>query len=204
VWVNGVKAFDGPVPRSAVTALQNARLRGDERLVDAAMITVEVPSTPAAVAAAERAWNELTPVRQEGTLSFWEMYATRALEERFPAVGFDGVEEPLPAAAKPIPEQVGLRVRQIDPGVAVAGAGLQKGDLLLSVGGEPVFRGRSGVRGLHGWLLRELRNEPAEYPVVVWRNNAAVTLSTRLKLGPYGAPKPSSPAGGDDDQRRDR
>jgi len=72
------------------------------------------------VATAERAWNELTPGRQEGTLSFWEMYATRALEERFPALGFEGSEEPLPAAASPMPEHVGLRVRQIDPAVALA------------------------------------------------------------------------------------
>ena len=100
---------------------------------------------------------------------------------------------------------LGLRVRQVSPGTVLGGAGLQSGDLLLSVGGEPFFRGRGGVAALHSWLIRELRTDDADYPLVVWRNNAAATLNARLKLGPYVEPKPSSPAGdGDDDQRRDR
>ena len=61
---------------------------------------MEVPATPAAMAAAERAFGELAPKRTEGTLSFWEMYATRALEERVPALGVDGAEEALPAGVK--------------------------------------------------------------------------------------------------------
>ena len=188
----------------AIVALQNARARGDERLIDAAVISVDVPSTPAAVAAAERSWNDLTPARPEGALSFWEMYATRALEERLPALGLDAVEEPISAEAKPAAEQVGLRVRQILPGTPLGGAGLRSGDVLLSVGGEPFFRGRGGVAALYRWLVRELRSEPVEYPIVVWRDNAAVTLRAQLKLGPYVEPKPSSPAGLDNDQRRDR
>src|SRR5262249_50194501 len=100
IRVNGVTAFTGKVPRSALTGLQNARTRGDERLIDAAVVTVTVPTTPDANANAERAFNAMTPKRAEGTLSFWEMYATRALEERVPSLGFEASEEALPANMK--------------------------------------------------------------------------------------------------------
>ena len=140
-------AFSGQVSRSAVTALHNARACGDERLIDAAEITVNVPTTAEAIAAGERAFNELTPKHAEGTLSFWEMYATRALEERVPSLGLDGSEEVLPAAAKAAPEQVAIRVRQVEPAGLLSPAGLKAGDLLLEIGGEPFFRGRGGVAG---------------------------------------------------------
>ena len=97
IRVNGVPAFSGKVARSALTALSGARARGDERAIFAAEISVDVPATPAALAVGERAFDELTPKRPEGTLSFWEMYATRALEERVPSLGLDGAEEALPA-----------------------------------------------------------------------------------------------------------
>jgi hypothetical protein len=77
IRVNGVKAFSGKVTRSALTALSGARARGDERSIFAAEIRVDVPATPAALAAGERAFDELTPKRAEGALSFWEMYAMR-------------------------------------------------------------------------------------------------------------------------------
>src|SRR5206468_7934174 len=93
IRVNGVQAFNGRVSRSALIALRNARSRGDERVIDAAEVVVSVPATPGAIAIAERAFDDLTPARAEGTLSFWEMYATRALEERMPTLGFDGVED---------------------------------------------------------------------------------------------------------------
>jgi hypothetical protein len=185
IRVNGVTAFTGKVPRSALTALQNARTRGDERLIDAAVVTVTVPATPDATAGAERAFNAMTPKQAEGTLSFWEMYATRALEERVPSLGFEAAEEALPAGVKAAPEQVALRVRSVAPTSLLAASGLKAGDLLIEVGGEPFFRGRGGAAGLHHWLIRELRGAPAPYSVAVWRDGKCVESSVQLKLGGY-------------------
>jgi dienelactone hydrolase len=192
IRVNGVSAFSGTVARSAVTALANARAR-DERLIDAAEVIVDVAPSPAATSFAERAFAELTPKRAEGTLSFWEMFATRALEERVPTLGLDGVEEALPAGMKGAAEQVAVRIGQIAPSSPFAGAGLQAGDLLLEVGGEPFFRGRGALTGLHRWLIRELRSTPAPYALVTWRAGRRVESSVRLALGPYVEPKPTSP-----------
>ena len=192
IRVNGVPAFSGKAARSAVTALSDARARGDERLIFAAAISVDVPAAPAAVAVGERAFDELAPKRPEGTLSFWEMYATRALDERLPSLGLDGTEEALPAGVKAAGEQVAVRVRQVAAGGPLAAAGLKTGDLLLEVGGEPFFRGRGALATLHHWLVRELRGEPAPYAVVAWRDGRRVESSVRLALGPYVEPKPTA------------
>jgi hypothetical protein len=191
IRVNGVQVFSGTAARSAPTALSGARASGDERLIFAAAIGVEVPATPAPVAAAERAFDELTPKRSEGTLSFWEMYATRALEERVPALGIDGAEEALPPGLKAAGEQVAVRVRQVAPSGALAAAGLRAGDLLLEVGGEPFFRGRGALMTLHHWLIRELRSEPASYTILAWRDGRRVESNVRLALGPCVEPKPT-------------
>ncbi|OLC84005.1 MAG: hypothetical protein AUH72_03160 [Acidobacteria bacterium 13_1_40CM_4_65_8] len=185
IRVNGVNAFTGRVSRSALTALRGARARGDERLIDAAGISVDVAATPEAIAIAERAFNELTPKHAEGTLSFWEMYATRALEERMPSLGFDGTEEALPAGVKAAGEQVALRVRQIAPTGPLSASGLKAGDLLVEFGGEPFFRGRGAVTGLHHWLIRELRAAAAPYTMVVWRDGRRVESTIQVKLGSY-------------------
>jgi dienelactone hydrolase len=185
IRVNGVTAFTGKVLRSALTALQNARTRGDERLIDAAVVTVTVPATAEANASAERAFTAMTPKQAEGTLSFWEMYATRALEERVPSLGFEAAEEALPASVKAAPEQIGLRVRSIAPTSFLSASGLKASDLLIEVGGEPFFRGRGGVTGLHHWLIRELRGAPAPYTVTVWRDGKRVDSTVQLKLGNY-------------------
>jgi dienelactone hydrolase len=186
IWVNGARVFADRVNRSGATALQGARIRGDERLIDAAEITVDVPAAPVAIATAERAFNELTPKHPEGTLSFWEMFATRALEERLPALGVEGVEDALPPGITAAAEQVAMRVRHVDPAGPLSAAALKPGDLLIAFGGEPFFRGRGGLTGLHQWLIRELRNEPAPYALVVWRDGRRVEATVRLKLGPYG------------------
>ncbi len=193
IFVNGVKASSVKVPRSAVTALRNARLRGDERSIAAAEVLVNVPATPNSIAAAKRAFAELAPKQVEGTLSFWEMYATRALEERLPTLGIDGVEESLPAAVKRAGEQVGVRLTRVDPSGPLAAARLRRGDMLLEFGGEPFFRGRGGVTGLHHWLMRELRSEPAPYTVAVWRDGRRVESTAPMKLGPYVERRPTAP-----------
>ncbi len=185
IWVNGVKAFSGQVSRSALIALAHARARRDERLIDAAEVAVDVPTTPDAIAVAERAVSALTPRHAEGTLSFWEMYAERSLEERVPTLGLDGTEEPLPSGVKGAAEQIALRIRQAATTGPLTAAGVKPGDLLIEFGGEPFFRGRGAVTALHQWLIRELRDEAAPYTIVVWRDGRRVELTVQLKLGPY-------------------
>ena len=192
IRVNGVQAFSGKAARSALAALSGARARDDERVMFAAEVSVDVPATPAAVAVTERAFGELTPKHAEGTLSFWEMYATRALEERVPSLGLDGAEEALPAGVNAAGEQVAVRVRQVASSGPMAAAGLKAGDLVLEVGGEPFFRGRGGLTTLHHWLIRELRSEPASYAVVSWRDGRRVESNVQLALGPYVEPKPTA------------
>ena len=179
-------------PRSALTALRNARARGDERLIDAAEIAVDVPTTPESAAVARRAFDDLTPTHAEGTLSFWETFATRALEERVPALGLDGVEDAIPAGVKAASEQVALRVRQVATGGPLASADLRPGDLLIEFGGEPFFRGRGAIGALRHWLIRELRNEPAAYTIIARRDGREVKSIVRLKLGPYVEPGPAA------------
>jgi hypothetical protein len=185
VWVNGSRAFAGPIARSAAIALASARARGDERRIDAAELAVEVPAGPEAIAAATRAFDAMAPAHPEGTLSFWETFAQRALEERLAPLGIDAAEESLPQGTKAAGEQVGRRVRQIASGSPLAGADLKVGDLLLEVGGEPFFRGRGAAAGLRNWLIRDLRAEPKDYRVIAWRDGRRVESSVRLKLGPY-------------------
>jgi dienelactone hydrolase len=188
IRVNGVKAFAGTPPRSAEVALRDARARGDERLIDAAEIVVDVPGTPEAAAVAERAFDALAPTHAGGTLSFWETFAIRSLEERVPALGIEGDEAAMPQGIKAASEQVAVAVRRIAPGNLLSSADLQPGDLLLDVGGEPFFRGRGALTALRQWLMRELRSDAHSYTVVVWRGGRRVESSVRLKLGPYRKP----------------
>ncbi len=195
IWVNGVQVFTGMVARSIPFALEQMRLLGDERRGSAAMVKVKVPATAAAVMAGVKLSEGLAQGRKEGTLSFWERFATGSLEERLPSVGFEGVEAPAPAAAGPAPEQVAIRVTRVADGSAFAAAGLRVNDLLLEVGGEPFFRGNGGVEGFRRWLMRELRSDARDYEIRVWRGGAARALTASLKLGPYAAPKPAAAAG---------
>ncbi|MFQ5704486.1 MAG: hypothetical protein ACE5HT_10750 [Gemmatimonadales bacterium] len=186
IWVNGIRVFNDTVPRSAVTALTQAKLLKDERRVYAASVHVTVPSTPQAIAAGKSLWKRLTPQLPEGQLSFWEMYAQRAIEERFPTVGFEGEETQLPAAYEPrAAEQIAIRVTEVNPTSDFGKVGLRAGDLVISVGNEPFFRSRDGVGGLYRWLVRELRETPAQYPIVLWRDGREITVTASLHLGPY-------------------
>lgn len=191
VLVNGQKVFAGMLERSMVTALEGARALGDERRVYSVELEVEVPRTTASVAAGIALSVALEPTHAEGTLSFWEMYAVRALEERFESVGFSGRETSLPPGVEATaPEQVAVRVADIDAASAAAEAGLRVGDVLLAFGGEPFFEGRGGVTRLHHWLVRELRTHAQEYDLLVWREDRVVTLRSGFVLGPYRSPAP--------------
>ncbi|HET9833830.1 MAG TPA: hypothetical protein VFP91_19040 [Vicinamibacterales bacterium] len=185
IWVNGVRAFGAQVNRSALAALPAARAHGDERLIDAAFVSVKVASKPEAIAIAERAFNDLMPSHPEGTLSFWEMFATRALEERLPSLGIEGSEETLPSGIESAAEQIAIRLRQVDTTGPLSASGLKPGDLLVEVGGEPFFRGRGGLVALRQWLMRELRAATAPYQLVAWRDGKRIESTVNLKLGPY-------------------
>ena len=188
IRVNGTQVFEGTLPRSIPTVLEEARRLNDPTRVYPVKLTVSVPTTPQSTDAGAVLWSELQPVHPEGQLSFWEMYAVRALEERVPTLGFDGTEVELPTGAPTrAPEQVVVRITTVEPGGAADDAGLRAGDLLLTVGGEPFFRGRGGVAGLHYWMIRELRSYPTEYPLAVWRGGVVI-LSAAYALGPYVSP----------------
>lgn len=194
IYVNRERVFSGRVPRAVFPASEEARREGGGP-VNGAKLTVDVPASEDAVAAGAALWDEVKPVHPEGPLSFWEMYATRALEERFSSVGFEGVEVTLPSSVEArAPEQVGIRVTSVDPAGPAAQAGLSEGDLLLTVDGEPFFSGRGGVSGLHAWMMREVRETPRDYPLIVLREGRPLTLEARYRLGPY-TPS-SSPSSG--------
>lgn len=186
IRVNGERVFQGSVRRSARTALEQARALADSRRVYATTLTVNVPDNEGARAVAARLSERLAPQYPEGQLSFWEMYAVRALEERVPDVGFVGSEVRLPPEAPAMAaEQTGIRISSVDPSGPAADAGLRPGDLLISFGGEPFFEGRGGTDGLRHWLIRELREHPMPYELSVWRDGQQVTLAAEYQLGPY-------------------
>jgi type II secretory pathway component PulC len=116
------------------------------------------------------------------------MYAVRALEERYPGVGFAASEVALPAQLDARPEQVGLRVTDVDRDGAFGVGGLEVGDVVVEVGGEPFFEGRGGVVALRAWLMRELRSEALDYRVTVVRRGEQRSITVRLALGPYAGP----------------
>ena len=194
IWANGVQVFTGNVARSIPVALEQARSLADERRIYAAQIPVRMPTTSAAIDVGRRFWETLTPRQEAGTLSFWEMYAMRALEERWPSVGFEGEEAPIPEDGELGPEQVGIRVTRVEPNSAVGSAGLRVGDLLIAVGHEPFFRGRAGVASLYAWMLRELRGEPRAHTIDILRGDRRISLTVAFRLGPY-----LNPTGNDDD-----
>lgn len=188
IRINGDIVHHGLVERSMRVALEEARRLGDERRVYSARLTLPVPATVTSNQQAIQAWEALSPTHPQGQLSFWEMYAVRALEERVPTVGFEGTEEALPEDLANGPEQVGVRVTAVEPNGPAAAAGLQPGDLLVSFGDEPFFRERGGVAGLHHWLIRELRETAQEYELVLWRGGSLLTLDASYVLGPYSPP----------------
>ena len=191
IWVNGVKEFSGTVPRSVATALEEARALDDERRVSAARVKVKVSGWRGRRRAA-RCGPHLRPAYPEKTLSYWERFAIAALAERLPALGVEGSEVAVPGGAAAA-EQVAIRVNSVTAGSPFAPMGLRAGDLLLEVAGEPFFRGNGGVEGLRQRLMRELRSEPVELELAVWRDGRRQTLSGKMGLGPYAAPATANP-----------
>lgn len=191
IWVNGVRAFSGAVPRSIATALEEARALDDEGRIAAARVTVAVGDRPAGAGRALSA--ALAPRVAEKTLSYWERFAIAALDERLPTLGFEGAEVDMPAGASAAAEQVAIRVKSVTASGPFTTMGLRAGDLLLEVGGEPFFRGNGGIEGLRQWLMRELRSVPSPMPITVWRDGRTHTFDGTLGLGAYAPPAKPSP-----------
>jgi dienelactone hydrolase len=183
VWINGVKAFSGPVARSIKTALEQARALNDERRIAAARVTVKVP--PGGVEAGRALSAAFAPRYEEKTLSYWERFAVAALAERVPTLGFEGAEVAVPSGVASVAEQVAIRVTSVNAGTGLAAAGLRVGDLLLEIGGEPFFRENGGVEGARQRLMRELRRDPVDLPLLIWRDGKTTTLTAKTALGPY-------------------
>ncbi len=188
IRVNDQVVFSGRVERSAQVALEEAKRWNDEGRTYAARLRLPVPNTPASIAVATKLAEKLEPRHPEGTLSFWETHAVRSLEERFPTLGFDAVEAALPADIPAAPEQVALRVTDVEPDGAATAAGLRAGDVLVSFGHEIFFADRGGAAGLYHWLLRELRSTPATYQLSVFREGRLLSLKAQYQLGPYRPP----------------
>jgi hypothetical protein len=182
--VNGVRVKEEVVPRSVPLALQQVRLLRDIGRIYAGSVTVAVPQTEESLEAGRALWKALEPKHPEGILSFWEMYATRALGERFPALGLEGEAVDDPARYGLEGEMTGIRLTQVDPHGPFGGVSLQAGDVLLEVDGEPFFTGR-GLGFLHAWLLRELDGVARPYPLQIWRNGDRLELEAELALGDY-------------------
>ena len=100
-----------------------------------------------------------------------------------------GEEVPLPSGIGAwAPEQVAIRVTNVEAGTGSDRAGLRSGDILLAFGGDPFFSERADVADLHRWLVRELRSYPQDYELLVWREGRAVALRGAFALGPYMMP----------------
>jgi hypothetical protein len=184
LWVNGVCVKEEVVPRSIPLALEQVRLLKDIGRIYAGSVTVTVPQTEESLKAGRTLWTSLEPKHPEGILSFWEMYATRALEERFPTLGLEGEAVEDPARFGLEGEKTGIRLTQIDPAGPFGNVGLQPGDVLLEVDGEPFFTSR-GLGFLHAWLLRELDGVARPYPLLIGRNGERLELEAELALGNY-------------------
>jgi predicted esterase len=184
IWINGEKVFSQKVNRSILTALEQTRDLGDERRIYAAEVTVKMPTSSNALKEAQILSQEMTPQYPESELSFWERYAVRDLQDRFPHLGFEGIDEKIPAAIESMPEQAAIRITEIDQKSAFSVAGLKKDDILLEVGGEPFFQNNNNPGLLYQWLIRELRTQPQPYLLLVWREGQLIRFETQLMLGP--------------------
>jgi poly(3-hydroxybutyrate) depolymerase len=145
VRVNGQVVHDKMVPRSLVTAVEDAALLNDTERFATARITVDVPD----LAAGEKWLATLAPKVEPSRLPFWEDFAITTLKEK--RLGLPAEVE----AVKETPDlpawQTALRIK-----FAPEGSLLRAGDLLLEFDGDPLFAGADSVSFLHDYLLRTM------------------------------------------------
>ena len=180
IHVNGERVYRGAVDRSLELAAEDVRERGDPGRVYAASLLVRVPTTVASLEKARAFSGSLEPSHPEGILSFWEMYAQRSIEDRLPSLGLEGHIVPGDFGG----ELAALRVDTIEDGSVFGKAGLEKGDLLLEVDGEPFFDD-STVSELRAWLVRELDARPRKLALRVLRRGAELALEVTVSLEPF-------------------
>jgi len=195
VVVNGERVAALELDRSIPAAIETIRQHGDTGRVVAATATVPVPvaSPPAGGAdpddrdtagdEAATASNPMARTEPWERLSFWEMYATRALIERLPELGLEAAG----TVARP-DGTLGIRIERVDPAGPFGDSGMRRGDVLVEVGGEPFYPESGGLDFLHEWLLRELTARATAYEVVVERHGERLNLAAVLALGPYRRP----------------
>ena len=139
VRINGHEAFRGQIARSLKTTLEDVKTNGDSARGSAARLSLDVPRGDSADEAGKRFAQSLRPTMPAGQLSFWEMYAVRALEERFPSLGLELVEKPLPTPLSPITNQLGWQVTEVNDEGPLGSAGLKPGDLIVRFGDHHLF-----------------------------------------------------------------
>jgi len=183
VRINGQEAFRGQISRSLKTTLEEVRISGDPARGPAARLSLDVPRGDSADAAGKSLSQSLRPTVPEGQLSFWEMYAVRSLEERFPSLGLELIEKPLPASLSPLTNQLGWHVTEVEAESPLSAAGTKPGDLIVRFGDHLLFA--DSPRDLIFHLRRELRTHPSEYEVQVWRDGELQKIRFELALGGY-------------------
>jgi predicted esterase len=182
VWINGERVYEGEVERSVSFALEEARERPGYGRPYAATLELDVPSSDASLELARAFSGRFEPRQREGQLSFWEMYAVRTLEDRFPTLGFQGEPVQNTSGLGLTGEQTAIRIEEIDGEGPFARVGLRVGDVLVEVGGEPFYAGR-GLHELRAWLFRELTGAPRRYELIVIRDGERIALEAELSLG---------------------
>ncbi|TDI38818.1 MAG: hypothetical protein E2P02_19925 [Acidobacteria bacterium] len=180
IHINGERVYRDTVERSLELAAEDVRERGDPGRVYAASLLVHVPTSVASLAKARAFSESLEPSHPEGILSFWEMYAQRSIENRLPSLGLEGHIVPGDLGG----ELAALRVDAIEKAGIFDKAGLQEGDLLLEVDGEPFFND-STVSELRAWLVRELDARPRKLALRVLRRGAELALDVTVSLEPF-------------------
>ena len=180
IHINGERVYRDIVERSLELADKDAGERGDPGRVYAASLLVHVPTSVASLGKSARLSESLEPSHPEGVLSFWEMYAQRSIEDRLPPLGITGHIVPGDLGG----ELAALRVDAIEDGSVFDKVGLQEGDLLLEVDGEPFFND-STVFELRAWLIRELDARPRTITLRVLRRGAELALNATVSLEPF-------------------
>lgn len=178
VFINGELVFTGRLERSIEFALRQVRKLRDRSRAYPASVQLEVPISASARDVAKTWFESFSPVSAGGPLSYWEHFAVGTLEERFPSLGFDGKSEPMDD------EYAAIVVTAVQASGAFHIAGIEVGDRLLEIDGEPFVSPR-GVAFLKRWLERELTTTPTIYPLLVQRNGRPLTLNVVLNLEPF-------------------